>query len=80
MYRSNFVIYTLGVRKTTLVVDEALLQRASAVLGTRGLKATVDRALEEVVAADGRRRFAERLREMRGLELDDAQVMDSAWR
>ena len=68
------------MRKTTLVVDDALLRRASAVLGTTGIKATVDRALEEVVAADGRRRFAERLREMRGLDLDDPQVMDAAWR
>lgn len=68
------------MRKTTLVVDEQLLRRASAVLGTTGLKATVDRALEEVVAADSRRRFAERLREMRGLELNDARVMDAAWR
>ena len=68
------------MRKTTLVVDEALLRRASAVLGTNGLKATVDRALQEVIAADGRRRFAERLREMRGLDLDDPQVMDAAWR
>ena len=68
------------MRKTTLVVDEALLRRASAVLGTSGLKATVDRALEEVVAADTRRRLAQRLREMRGLDLDDPQVMDAAWR
>lgn len=68
------------MRKTTLAVDEELLRRASAVLGTTGLKATVDRALEEVVAADGRRRFAERLRTMRGLDLDDPKVMDAAWR
>ena len=43
------------------MVDKELVARASAVLGTRGLKATVQRALKEVIALDARRRFVERL-------------------
>lgn len=68
------------MRKTTLMVDDELVRRAAEVLGTRGLKATVDRALEEVVAAATRQRFLTRLTEMRGLELNDEDVMASAWR
>jgi Arc/MetJ family transcription regulator len=68
------------VHKTTLEIDEALVKQASAILGTRGLKATVQRALEDVVAREARQRFAERLRRMDGLDLDQADVMAQAWR
>ena len=68
------------MHRTTLDIDEELLARASAILGTRGLKATVQRALEEVVAREARRRFAERLQARDGLELDDPDVMARAWR
>ena len=68
------------MHKTTLDIDEALLAKASAILGTHGLKATVHRALEDVVAREARRRFAERLRAMDGLELDDPEIMAAAWR
>ena len=68
------------MHKTTLEVDEELVARAGAILGTRGLKATVRRALEEVVAREARRRFAERLLTMEGLDLDNPEVMAEAWR
>ncbi len=68
------------MHKTTLEVDDALVAQASAILGTRGLKATVQRALEEVVAREGRRRFVDRLRHMKGLDLDRPDVIDQAWR
>lgn len=72
--------YTSGVRKTTLVIDEDLVQQAQAALGTRGLKATVDRALHEAIAVAARRRAIEQLRTMTGLELDNPEVMAGAWR
>jgi Arc/MetJ family transcription regulator len=68
------------MHKTTLEVDEILVQRASVILGTRGLKATVHRALEEVVAREARQRFVERLQHMQGLDLDQADLMAEAWR
>ena len=68
------------MRKTTLTIDDDLVRRAANVLGTGGLKATVDAALQEVVAADARRRFVERLRVMRGLDLDQPDIMAGAWR
>jgi len=71
--------YTPGVHKTTLQVDEDLVARAGAILGTRGLKATVQRALEEVVAREARRRFGQRLQAMDGLELDNPALIAGAW-
>ena len=65
---------TEAVRKTTLEVDEALFRRAREVLGTHGLKATVHRAFEEILAADARRRAVRQLREMDGLDLDRPDV------
>ena len=73
------VRYTDSVRKTTLVVDDALVERAQEILGTRGLKATVDRALLEVIELDARRAIAQ-LQIMDGLDLDRGNVMAEAWR
>ncbi len=70
----------IAVRKTSIAIDDDLLRRAAEVLGTDGLKATVDGALHEVIAADARRRFAQRLRTMNGIDLDRPDVMAGAWR
>ena len=56
------------MRRTSIEIDEHRLSRAKRVLGTSGIKDTVDRALEEVVRADLRRRLAERLRSGRGID------------
>lgn len=66
--------------KTTLDVDDAKVDAAKQVLGTKTLKDTVDRALDTVLAADTRRRTIDRLRRMDGLDLDKPDVMDAAWR
>lgn len=70
----------MGVRKTTLQVDDEVIARAREVLGTKGIKDTIDAALREVIVAEARRREAERMRTMRGLDLDDPEVMKQAWR
>lgn len=67
------------MRKTTLEFDEGLFECARDVLGTRGLKATVQRAFEEVLALDARRRAVRQLEEMDGLDLDRPDVMAAAW-
>jgi Arc/MetJ family transcription regulator len=46
-------------RRTTLLVDTALLEEAGRALGTTSITATVDGALREVAQARRRRRFAE---------------------
>lgn len=68
------------MRKTTLVVNDALVEQASKILGTHGLKDTIDRALTEVLAIDARRQAIRQLREMDGLDLDQSDIMDQAWR
>jgi Arc/MetJ family transcription regulator len=68
------------IRKTTIEVDEQLFARTRDVLGTKGLKATVQPAFEEVLAVDARRRAIEQLETMSGLDLDDSDIMAAAWR
>lgn len=61
-------------RRTTIDVDDELLAQAQAVLGTRGLKDTVDRALTEIVRADRRRRLAEGLRDGTAFDFEHAPI------
>jgi Arc/MetJ family transcription regulator len=68
------------MKKTTLEFDEELFERTRDALGTRGLKATVQRAFEEILALQVRRRAIQQLQEMDGLDLDDPDVMAGAWR
>ena len=66
--------------KRLVDIDDELLEKATSVLGASTMKETVNRALEEVVRADLRRRHADRLARMEGLDLDDPDVMARAWR
>jgi Arc/MetJ family transcription regulator len=68
------------VRKTTIEIDEQLYERARRALGTFGLKATVHRAFEEVLAQQAREEVIRQLRDMDGLDLDKPEVMATAWR
>lgn len=72
---------TQMARRTTIEVDEALLAQAQQVLGTSGLKDTVDSALVAVVRAERRRRLAARLRSGDGVDFG-AEVAEQArrWR
>lgn len=72
--------YTAAMGKRLVDVDDHLLEQARKILGAATMKDTVNRSLAEVVRADKRRRHARRLLEMDGLDLDDAEVMDQAWR
>lgn len=68
------------MRKTTLEVDDELYEQARQILRTRGLKATVHRAFEEVLAQNARREMIQQLRELRGLDLDRPDILAEAWR
>ena len=72
--------YTGGVRKTTLEIDDHVLADARRILGTRGIKDTVDAALREVRVQDARRRLIEQLETLDGLDLDAPETMRGAWR
>lgn len=62
------------MRRTSLEIDEEQLTRAQRVLGTTGVKDTIDRALEEVLRADLRRRLAERVRTGEGIDRGDEML------
>ena len=68
------------VSKRLIDVDDALLTEATAILGAKTMKETVNRSLAEVVAVARRRRHADRLESMDGLDLADDAVMSGAWR
>lgn len=48
--------------RTTLEYDDKLLAEAQMALGTKGIKATIERALNEAVTESARRRLLARLR------------------
>ncbi len=66
--------------KRLVDIDDDLLVEATTILGASTMKEAVNRSLESVVAGARRRRHAERLQDMRGIDLDDPQVMSGAWR
>lgn len=68
--------------KTTVEIDMQLLARAQEVLGTKGIKETIDSALGEVWRAHLRLRLAERLRTGEGLDLRPEMLKEvrSQWR
>lgn len=57
-------------RRSSIVVDDELVAAARAVLGTRGLKDTIDAALHDVVRTARRRQLAARLAAHDGLDRD----------
>ncbi|MEX2393338.1 MAG: type II toxin-antitoxin system VapB family antitoxin [Actinomycetota bacterium] len=66
--------------KRLVDIDDDLLFRARDVLDARTIKETVNRALDECVRLELRRRLVDRLGSMKGLDLDDPKVMARAWR
>jgi Arc/MetJ family transcription regulator len=67
------------VRKTTIEFDEKTEAEVEKVLGTRGLKATVDQSFRTVLALKARMEFIDQLRNMNGLDLDRPDIMAQAW-
>ena len=70
----------MAARKTTVEIDEELFARVRSVLGTTTLRETVDEAFREVLRERARREEVEALSTMRGMDLDNAEIMATAWR
>jgi hypothetical protein len=68
------------MHRTTVVLDQKKLTKARRLLGTKGIKETIEAALDEVIAYEARRQAVEQLRNLEGLDLDDPKVMARAWR
>ncbi len=67
-------------RKTSFEVDFEKIRRAKELLGTTTITATVDAALDEVIALERRRQLVDLLFNDDVLDLGDAEVMSGAWR
>ena len=68
------------MRKTTVDIDENLLEQARRVLGTSSVGETIEGALREVLRGDARRQEIRALAEMDGLDLANKDVIAKAWR
>jgi Arc/MetJ family transcription regulator len=55
-------------RRISIDIDDAKLRRLQEVLGTHGLKDTVERAFDEVLRSELRRQLAERIRTGEGID------------
>lgn len=71
--------YSPSMRRTSVMIDEEQLSRAQRVLGTRGVKDTIDKALSEVLRADLRRRLAKRIRSGEGIDRGE-EILDASRR
>ena len=70
----------MASRKTSVVIDEELLAAAQAVLDTKTVKDTIERAFLEVVRVRAREEEVEALSSLQGMDLDSDEVMAGAWR
>ncbi|MHB1469294.1 MAG: type II toxin-antitoxin system VapB family antitoxin [Solirubrobacteraceae bacterium] len=66
------------MRRTTLDIDEDMLARAREILGTAGVKDTVNKALLEVVRREAGKRLIKRLKENE--DLANPEIMARARR
>ena len=66
--------------RRTVDIGDNVLAEATRILGTRTIKETVHEALSEILRAELRRQHVVRLSTMKGLDLDNDEVMARAWR
>lgn len=68
------------MKKTSVVIDDSLLEQVRDLLGTRSIRDTIDTALREIVRNEARRQEIAALSEMDGLDLANEEIMARAWR
>jgi Arc/MetJ family transcription regulator len=65
------------VRRTSIELDQERLLKVQKLLGTTGVKDTVEGAFDEVIRADLRRRLARRIRTGAGVDRG-AKLLDAS--
>lgn len=70
----------MGMRKTSVEINEELLEAARRILATKTVKETVEKAFLEVLRAQARHEEIQALKKMEGMDLDNPAVMQGAWR
>ena len=68
------------MRKTSVDIDEELLEEVRALLKTSTIKETIDCAFHEILRIEARRQEVQSLIQMEDLDLADEKVMAGAWR
>ncbi len=68
--------HDMRIKQTRYEYDPELLKRAGAVLGTSGVKPTLDSALRWVIDADRRARLVQHLA---SADYDSSSERDEAW-
>ncbi len=68
------------VHKTSVALDEELLNEVRQELGTTTIRDTIDAALREVLRRKARREEIDALTTLDGLDLDDPEILANAWR
>ena len=68
------------MRKTSVAVDDRLIEQARSLLGATSIKETIDRAPREVLRNEARRQEIRALAAKDDLDLADEEVMAGAWR
>ena len=66
-------------RRTSVILDDDLVERAKAALGTSGISDTIEAALREAVRTDQRRRLARRFRSGEGLDTEAMMEARATW-
>jgi Arc/MetJ family transcription regulator len=73
--RVYLIVYTRNMtRRTSLELDEVLLDRSQRILGTSGIRETVEAAFREIIRADRRNRLRERIRSGAGMDSGPAML------
>ena len=70
----------MGIRKTSVEINDELLQAVKEILETKTVKETVEQAFLEVLRVEARRQEVVALTSMAELDLADPEVMAGAWR
>jgi len=65
------------MRRTTLDIDDEMLGKAREILGTSGIKDTVDEALREIVRIEAGKRLIARLQDNE--DFGNPEIMERAW-
>ena len=66
--------------KTSVDIDNDLLEQARNLLGTSSIRETIHCALHKIVRTEARRQEVAALVAMDGLDLADSAIMKNAWR
>ena len=67
-------------RKTSVEINEDLLEAVQRILETRTVRETIEQAFREVMRAEARREEIRALSTMDGMDLANLDVMARAWR